>query len=719
MFTTTRRRLAALSTSAVLAALFVPTTAASADECDATWTGDADAPSWGDPDNWDGDVPGPDDVACIASDEVPLPVVVDDPTVAAGLLVEFGIDGPVLVIDEGASLRLHGDSHLGDGDLVLGRDTVGVNNPSLQIDGSLTIGGDLVFNRGVLTGAGETTVQGGLVGPGTSRTRVVRDHTLVLQGGGELAPTGFFIEGSGEVVNTGQLRMSGVGAVQGDVSAVLRNEGTFVHSNTATNWIATRFDNDGTTEVTGGELRLDGPGTNRGTIDVASAGTVNFARSVSSMAAAYLNHADGRIVGDGTVRITQFAGLRSEGTFDVAATEVTRIGPSASVGTWALDGETDTLLIDGGALRGQDSGLQVAGDVEFRRGSMDRDGAVFTSLGYVADVGGELLLTSTGLKELRINSLLRVAGGALHDGGEVRLIDGAELAVVGPYRQSGGLVDLRRATLGASAIEIGPGARLQGGWTLRSSQVDLEGGTLALGVQPFGPFGFGSELGTVTATGEVDLDGRVIVRVRDADEHDLLEAAGPVHLDGTLEVLLADDADLPAGTRIPIVASSSDGRGGGELAGAADDQRGDDAVVGGTFATTDLPELPGELELTVEYTDDTVFLVVAAPAEDDADDDPTEDEHDGEADDGQSTGDDADDGDPVTEGPPGAEDDARDADGQDADREVRVIARPDGDAPVVVAGRLPVTGGPLAPVALSALLALSLGARLLRRAPRG
>ncbi len=706
-----RRSLATISTGALLATLLVPlaATGAAADECDTTWTG-SEGSSWADPDNWDDAVPGAGDTACI-DDDVSLPIVVDGSVTVGSLHVGDEITGTVLRIAEGGTLVLQGASTLGDGGLILGDDVSGTGVGSvLQVDETLTVGGDLTFNRGRITGDGATTVDGELVGPATPRTRAVRSHSLTI-GGGELSPTGFFIEEAGTVINTGELSMSAPAAVQGPTSSTLRNEGTFVHSSTVRNWIEPRFDNPGTTEVTGGQLDLRGPGTNTGTMQVDGDATLNFAYSVSVMAAAYLNHEDGGIVGDGTVIVTQFAGLRSEGTYDVGSTEVTRVGPSASVGTWAVDGDTRSLLLDGAALRGQDSGLLVDGDVEFRRGSMDRDGSTFGSLGYVGDVTGDLWLTTGGLKELRIQTRLDVAGGAEHDGGEVRLRDDAELTVTGRYRQTAGLVDLRRAVLRASSIWVDTGARLQGGWLLDTPELEIAGGTFAPGMQPFGPFGSSSSLGTVEVTGDVDLDGTFIVRVRDVDDHDQVAADGQAWLAGTLEVLFDEDTDLPTGTRIPILTTAG---GGGEVLSLTSlDERTDDATIAGTFAETVLPELDGDRELAVEYTDDAVYLVVLDTSEEETDE--------GEnGTDGTDEGEAVDDTDPVDDTAPvdGPTDDDLASEAA-TERTPRAVARPEPGVTAASAGELPTTGGPLTSIVLAGLAALAVGSRLTRVRSRG
>lgn len=551
--------------------------------CDFDWTG-ADSDRWDEPDNWDGpadEVPGaPTDVVCIDQD-VNLPVVYDaglgTDTTIAELANSAAIDAIGLRIVSGSLTLLQASDlpHLG---IQLGDDGA-FGEPTLLVEDRLDVGSPSAWPRGTLGGDGTTTFDADLIGGPDPRTRVLDAHELVLNGTTELQTPDLFLENGSTLTNTGTLVFDGGSWLRtpAPLSNLLRNEGTVVKRGTGTGLVQVELDNaaGGTVRAEGGTLQLTGEGTNDGAFVVDADATIEFAGSI--IGRRYVHTVGSTVSGAGTIASTHTSGFEVAGAYDVGTTSL--VAPSVFRLSYAKfhhdDATTGELIVQLSRPRGPGT-LTVTGDVTY----LSQD----TREALTIDAAGDLLLSSDRFKWIEDGSLLRVAGAATHDEGDVRIRE-SEVDVTGPYTHTGDDLELDAGVLRTSRLDIGADAQLSGLGEVDGDVVNA--GIIDPGLSPFrggpGPLSVLGDL-TLTSDGEVriDLEGRA------PGEFDRIDASGQVTVDGTLTVTL-DDAIVPVvGDEFPVVTGDRTG----------------------TFATVDLPPLDGDARFELDHQARAVVLRV-------------------------------------------------------------------------------------------------------------
>jgi hypothetical protein len=224
--------------------------------CTDSWTGHGPDSSWNTAANWStGTVPVSSDVVCIPSG---ARVNSWQAPNAAGWVEaegELAVEGSSLEITDTAV-----DSTISE---------VTVQNGTLTVPGHLTATHSLGLHGGTLSGPGQTTVEAGAtgtIGNELDEQRLVNDGTLTYGGDPAVLSHGATIVNDASLVINDTGEHCGFGCIPGlhtSTGGVIDNAstGTVTKNLGGTTFVGVPFDNDGTVEVTGGDLLLEAGGT--------------------------------------------------------------------------------------------------------------------------------------------------------------------------------------------------------------------------------------------------------------------------------------------------------------------------------------------------------------------------------------------------------------------------------------------------------------------------
>ncbi len=417
-----------------------------------TWDGGAGTNLWSDKANWSGDtLPG-------AGDAVQIP---------AGASVVFSTTASV------DSVQVDGSLTMTTGTLTLASDstaaTFTMSGGTLAGAGRLTLTGTATFSGGTETGTGTTTVAAGAT--------ATQSNSHTLNSGRVLEIAGTYQQSGAFTLFTGGSPAPLVHVLSG---GVLRG------TPTGTSGVSPPLDNDGSVQPGGGTLQLGGGGApaSSGTFgDGAAQGTIELRGNPITLG-------DGAKLAGGVTIATGDVDIPS-GTVTASGTNAMSGGTLSGAGTlnvaaggWTLSGGTETgtgtTHVSAGATFTQTNSHTLnSGRVLEIAGTYQQSGAftLFTGgspapLVHVLS-GGLLRGTPTGTSG--ISPPLDNDGSVQPGGGTLQLGGGGASASSGTFGDGAaqGTVELR-----GNPITLADGAKLAGGVTIATGDVDIPSGTV-------------------------------------------------------------------------------------------------------------------------------------------------------------------------------------------------------------------------------------------------
>ena len=387
------------------------------------WTGAGGNSLWSNAANWSlGRIP-------VATDSVVIngAATVDLNEAATVSWLAMGIAGgsPTLNLNNGATLQVDSAAFTGPGSTVyLGGGAV------LTGDGGVSVGGQLTWDGGTMSGTGVTVLAaGGTANIGTSQTAVLDARPFAVGGTALIGSSGMIGVGAPDlsVLSTGVLEFQGAASLfagaGGADSIRITNTGVLRKSSSPAT------------------VRIDWPIVNTGTIDV-QIGTLDLRNRLSHLAG-------------GSIAIAPGATLLDLGTISASA------GSTVTIGNGAL------LHLQGGGVNAN------PGNHDFAAGSsISGQGTLRTVNTDTVTIAGTVNIDSlvTGLGRIELNSAdtVNIGGGAYQGGGFFS--GSAVVAISGTFTIAAGNPD------GTGTLFIRPSGLLEvTGGGIRGWDIDVAG----------------------------------------------------------------------------------------------------------------------------------------------------------------------------------------------------------------------------------------------------
>jgi hypothetical protein len=274
-----------------------------------------------------------------------------------------------VVINSGGTLNIFGGTLTitdGAGTDLTCNGTLALSNGTLNGAGSMAFAAGSTFNwsGGILGGSGVTTINAGSafnMNGGThylADTRTLNNYCIWTWTGG----TFYYYNGSAVVNNFGVFNIATDDDVSGSNSsaATFNNKAGGVINKTGSPLVSTYFNNissftnDGTVNITGGELQVYGNVVNSGTFNVTFGANLNFTAGTATVTTGSVLTGSGSLNFDGAT-VSVNAGTVSVSTLNLSAGTL-MLSPTVSFGNG------NALNFSGGTLNG-------AGNISFNSGS--------------------------------------------------------------------------------------------------------------------------------------------------------------------------------------------------------------------------------------------------------------------------------------------------------------------------------------------------------------
>lgn len=488
--------------------------------------------------------------------------------------------------------------------------------------GTLTLGGDsTIADTGVLTIANGglvihqtgTLTNHGVIIPASSGLQFVGNLLNASDGLILAGSAGFYFDGPGTLTNSGELSLSGGGALvspfNGGSAATIVNGGTIENTSTSDSTIgagATLEETSGTT--TGTPIQING-----GTLDFAGSGAsryrmVGTSTLTGTIAGAQTVVLDGNITTTGSLTnsgtLTGFEGphltvpsgdaLTNNGLISLPGVNLTMVGNvhNAASGRIAISGATfalqgsGRLTNDGTIAVGSNATLTTSGTL----GTIDNDGGTIQNGGTVtlSPSGGTFIEGAGGetgnLVAVNSPSVLRLTGG----GASGFSLNGASISgniAAGQTVQAGSLNATGSFTNSGTLVPRGGRTTLPSGDTLTNDGLIVGTGSFTLDGNLTNAVG-----GEINVQQVIGLAGSHETITNDGTIY--MPCCGGIHLDGAST---SHNTFMNNGTYyVGLLATSSWGNtGGGSFAGGVQaGSAGDDITMDGTVVPLPSSEPP-------------------------------------------------------------------------------------------------------------------------------
>lgn len=467
------------------------------------WTGDGDATSWHDPDNWNLDrVPTAGDAVSIP--DVAMTTTVEYATAAGATTIDSLISAEAFVLSGGAltidvSAQFDASFNLTGGEISGAADII--------------IAFSMTWSGGTMSGAGTTSINNGATLTLTSPATKTLQRSLDNDGttdwtAGDLQ----IIDATINNLTDGEFNASAAaGTAASSGTNAINNAGTFNRSGAGTTTIANVALNNtasGAVNVIAGTLRVDGGGTNFDTIDAATGATLAFGGSYTHDSGSQLTGEGALIFDGGTHTLANTLDTDRTITVDGGSTLVNLDAPYSFLGTV---NQQNNATISGTAT------LTVVGGWNWASGTMSGSGSTTFNIGSTLTISSG---THTLMRDLDVSGTTTWTGGDititgvtfdnLADGVLTLSVGGTSLIGTGTFANAGTFNRTGAGTTATGCLFNNSGTvnltagtlDVQGGGT-NSGVIDAAGGT-TLRFSAGYTHGASSQL---NGTGELRFDG--------------------------------------------------------------------------------------------------------------------------------------------------------------------------------------------------------------------